>query len=257
MNDNEINQMLISKLLEQRKIDFDIAQNGAKAIYEYMKHQKDDELKSYDLILMDVSMPKMGGVDATKHIIEFEEQHNISHTPIVALTANALTSDKQKYLDAGMDDYLAKPIDNKLLGQILLKYLGTDEKSINSVVKNIEKDEKIVDKISTIVYDKENISSEMGVPKEFLEELLSMFFDDIDEKLANLKYAIIKNDLQTISDISHALKGLTGNIRFEKIFTITSEAEVKARDKVEYDYDKYLDDLTSLVNQYKNATKDK
>ena len=103
------------------------------------------------------------------------------------------------------------------------------------------------------MYSKDKIASEMGLPKDFLEELLKMFYDDIGDKISNLKNAINKNDLQIICEVSHALKGLAGNIRFDEIYTLTSKAESKARDKIEYDYDKYLDNLKSLVEQYKIA----
>ena len=109
--DNEVNQMLIQLLLEEYGIEVDIAENGEEAI-EKVKE------KDYNLVFMDINMPVMGGVEATKKIREF------SHVPIIALTANAMVGDREKFLNAGMDNYLTKPIDVKELQQMLIRYLG-------------------------------------------------------------------------------------------------------------------------------------
>jgi signal transduction histidine kinase/DNA-binding response OmpR family regulator/HPt (histidine-containing phosphotransfer) domain-containing protein len=286
--DNEINQKLISKLLSQRDIEFEIAPNGKKAVYKYVKTQTDDEVQNYDLILMDISMPVMGGMDATKEIILFENVRHIQHTPIVALTANALPSDKMRYISIGMDDYLSKPIDNKLLGKILNKYLSggisifdiansSDSQKNNEVgedageevkeVEEVEKDGKMKEveekegkmkeiqevkqEIPKIAYDKVQAAKKMGVPVKFFEELIDMFYDGIGEKIDGLNKAIKEQDYSEIEHISHALKGISANVQFDKIYELTSEAEISAREQKEFDYDNYLIELKKLVEGYR------
>ena len=125
--DNPINQKLIKKVLEGLGIRVTLANNGEEAYH--MRMQND-----YDMIFMDIQMPVMGGVEATHKIIEFEEKNRKHHIPIVALTANALSGDKEKYLDEGMDNYLSKPIDLDRLSILLQEYFptrfltGSDEK---------------------------------------------------------------------------------------------------------------------------------
>lgn len=116
VEDNKTNQVFMQILFKKMKLEFDIANDGVEAI-EMFKKEK------YDAILMDENMPNMNGIEAAKEIIKYETQHSLIHTPIVATTANALKGDREKFLNAGMDEYITKPIDkNKLyevLGEIL------------------------------------------------------------------------------------------------------------------------------------------
>ena len=68
-------------------------------------------------------MPNMNGIEATKLILEYEKEHNLTHTPIIALTANALKGDRERFLEAGMDEYMTKPLDRSKLCEVLKKYL--------------------------------------------------------------------------------------------------------------------------------------
>ena len=101
--DNVINQNLIQAVLKNLDLEITLAENGQVAFDLRREHE-------YDLILMDIQMPVMGGIDATRAILELEEEEGLEHIPIVALTANALQGDREKYLRAGLDDYVSKPI---------------------------------------------------------------------------------------------------------------------------------------------------
>ena len=97
--DNAINQKLILNILNKLCLEVTLANNGEEALH---LRQSND----YDMIFMDVQMPVMGGMEATKEILSFEEKSRRHHIPIVALTANVLQGDKEKYIEGGMDDYL-------------------------------------------------------------------------------------------------------------------------------------------------------
>ena len=116
VEDNKSNQMFMKVILKNMGLKFDIAQDGQEAVNMFNKNK-------YDAILMDENMPNMNGIEATKQIINMEQSRQLPHTPIVALTANALKGDRERFLAAGMDEYLAKPIDKKKLNKILSKYL--------------------------------------------------------------------------------------------------------------------------------------
>ncbi|MFC2073933.1 ATP-binding protein [Campylobacterota bacterium] len=109
--DNKMNQMLLEMLLEESNLILDFAQDGQVAVNKF-------EQKQYDLVLMDIQMPYMNGYQATQAI-----RNMGSKIPIVALSANVMQEDIQKAYDAGMDDYLAKPIEIEKLYEVLLKYL--------------------------------------------------------------------------------------------------------------------------------------
>jgi len=113
-DDYFVNQEVTQDILELMEFEVEVAENGKEA---FEKHQA----SKFDLILMDIQMPEMDGFEATKAIRSEENQEK--HTPIIALTANALTGDREKCIDAGMDDYITKPIEADKLEEILQKYL--------------------------------------------------------------------------------------------------------------------------------------
>jgi len=116
VEDNKANQMFMKVLLKKLQLDYDIANDGLEAIKKF----KDNK---YDAILMDENMPNMNGIEATKRILEIEKEHNLPHTPIIALTANAIKGDRERFLEAGMDEYLTKPVNKKKLAEALKKIL--------------------------------------------------------------------------------------------------------------------------------------
>ena len=123
VEDNLANQMFMKVILKKMGLTFDIACNGYEAIDKFKQSITIQE-KKYDLILMDENMPNMGGIEATGNILKYEKENNITHTPIVALTANALKGDRERFIKAGMDEYLSKPVDRRKLNEILYKILG-------------------------------------------------------------------------------------------------------------------------------------
>ena len=115
--DNRINQKLISHVLHGFGLEVTLANNGQEAV-------ELRQMNTYDIIFMDIQMPVLDGIGASKEILKYEEKHRKRHVPIVALTANALAGDREKYMEAGMDDYLSKPLDINKLSAILDIYLS-------------------------------------------------------------------------------------------------------------------------------------
>ena len=113
--DNPINQKLIRTTLEQFGAQVTLAANGAEAFE--LRKQND-----YDLIFMDIQMPVMNGMEATKEILHYEQVNRLKHIPIIALTANALAGDRERYIEAGMDNYLSKPINIADLKNLIKLY---------------------------------------------------------------------------------------------------------------------------------------
>ncbi len=113
--DEPISRILIETLLEQAGLHIDVAENGKQAVEEALTGK-------YQAILMDVQMPVMDGLEATREIRNHERQHG-GHLPIIALTAHAMHGDREKCLQAGMDDYLTKPLGKSELFDVLTRYL--------------------------------------------------------------------------------------------------------------------------------------
>ncbi len=137
--DNAINQKLIKNVLNGFGVEVTLANNGEVAV----------ELRSqneYDIIFMDIQMPVLGGIEATQKILEFEEKHRKHHVPIVALTANALAGDREKYIEAGMDNYISKPIELEQLNLLIQEYFShkiarSKEEVEEAIANDIEKEE--------------------------------------------------------------------------------------------------------------------
>jgi CheY-like chemotaxis protein len=114
--DQKVNQMLMKTVLQQMGCAVEIASNGIEAVRMAAE-------KEYDLIFMDGHMPEMDGLEATKQIREFEARLH-RHTPIVALTADAMKGDRDLCIAAGMDDYLHKPVKAAQIKEMIEKYAG-------------------------------------------------------------------------------------------------------------------------------------
>ncbi|KAG9053354.1 hypothetical protein FS842_008318 [Serendipita sp. 407] len=121
--DNLVNQRLAVRILEKYGHIVEIAENGSVALNKF----KDRVIRSksrFDVILMDVSMPFMGGMEATELIRAYESEHNLEHTPIIALTAHAMIGDRERCLQAGMDDHITKPLRRADLLNAITKQAG-------------------------------------------------------------------------------------------------------------------------------------
>lgn len=115
VDDNNINRLLINKVLAKWGAQADFAENGRQAV------EKVTSNKNYDVVLMDVYMPEMGGIEATK-IIRSQEDSYFKQLPIIALTASMLSAEKEEISNAGMNDYILKPFDPKNLFEKLSAY---------------------------------------------------------------------------------------------------------------------------------------
>ncbi|MDP1834907.1 MAG: response regulator [Chlamydiales bacterium] len=116
VEDYFINQEIVQDMLELMECTVDIAEDGAEAIKKF-------DAKSYDLILMDIQLPEKDGYEVTRTIRTREQTEDKKPVTIVALTANAMVGDKEKCIEAGMNDYIAKPIELAILESVLKKYL--------------------------------------------------------------------------------------------------------------------------------------
>lgn len=117
--DNKTNQLVLQIMLKTLSLEVITAENGQEALQTYISRRP-------DLILMDMAMPVLDGLDATRKIREFEEQEGLDRKPIIALTANAMTGDRDNCINAGMDDYLSKPVIKSNLVAAMEKWITSD-----------------------------------------------------------------------------------------------------------------------------------
>ncbi len=117
VEDNETNSMFLGITLSNEGMTYDVAYNGVDAVEKF-------KAQHYDLILMDENMPKLSGSSATKIIRKIEKEEKLKHTPIISLTANAFNGDRERFLKAGMDDYISKPVEPDNLIQLIRNFIA-------------------------------------------------------------------------------------------------------------------------------------
>ncbi len=213
VEDNMVNQQVASELLENAGLKVDIASNGREGV-------KAVENKYYDVVLMDLQMPEMDGLEATQIIRSNEAYKDL---PILAMTANAMVEDKEKCLAVGMNDHIAKPIDPDELFKTLLKWIPQKEHSQHIVASRPqEKVTKNEEKESDFPLHLEGISLEQGLKyiagnkKRYLE-LLKVFYREHHSDMHILKDALASSDFILCQRVTHTLKGLAGTLGAEEL----------------------------------------
>ncbi len=192
--DNRVNQEVAVTLLGKHGHSVVIANNGREALSAL-------EGQIFDLILMDVQMPEMGGLEATA-AIRAKEQGTGKHIPIIAMTAHAMSGDREKCLQAGMDGYVSKPIKIKSVLQAIEAAVPFVTREAVSVREQQE---------SAPMIDREEVLEQVEGDAQLLGSMASLFLADLPNDLAALRSAVELQNAADIADLSHALKGSLSN----------------------------------------------
>ncbi|OKH52207.1 ATPase [Calothrix sp. HK-06] len=195
--DNLVNQKVALKILQSLGYQADVAANGQEAL---------DLLEKipYDLILMDCQMPILDGFDTTKEIHRWQESKFLNHRRpvIIAMTANAMKEDKQMCLDAGMNDYISKPVSKDKLAAALEHWENfIFTKQTDTINDSLE-----------LPIDWEHLHQLSENNPEFELELLQIFVEDTQPRLEAVKLAIELSDFEQVLSQAHHLKGASGNV---------------------------------------------
>jgi CheY-like chemotaxis protein len=232
--DNIINQKLILKMLERLGYISDVANNGLEVLEAL-------EQKSYDMILMDIQMPEMDGLEASKIIInKYKENRPV----IIAVTANAMTGDRQKYLNAGIDDYISKPVIVDVLRSAMIKW-GSKNKCSGKKVNNMEKliNKDVLEKLKTM--DETDGGS-------FVKEITGLFIEQIPELVGSIKTSYEKKDYKSLARAAHSLKGASLNMGAESLSSICRNIEETAKSDVPEKLDEKIINLEEISRQTKS-----
>jgi two-component system sensor histidine kinase/response regulator len=248
VEDNEINQEVATELLEDSGFIVDLAENGRIAVEKVRTN-------NYDIVLMDVQMPEMDGIEATVAIRKDSHYQNL---PIVAMTASVLQGDRDKCIEAGMNDYVAKPIEPDKLWEALLKWIkpnlreGQSPKTFSSVTS--EKNENI-----DISLDIEGLNTSEGLrrvlgKKSLYLSMLRKFAVGQKNFVEQMNQALEAEDKTLAERLAHTLKGVAGNIGAESIQQAAAELETAIKaDQSRFDIDLLLTNvgtpLETLIQQ--------
>ncbi len=227
VEDNLINQEVAREILEIAGVYVTIAEDGEKGI-EQLKHGDSNGIP-FDVVLMDIQMPVMDGYTAAHEIRNLPEFQDL---PIIAMTANAFVSDRQKALEAGMNDHVAKPINVKELFKIMGEFVHVpkDRQGHPKIAKERHSPESTKNKV-TDVPNIEGLDIAAGIQRAagnigLYEKLLKQFVSHHANDAMKIKEALAMNDIELASRLAHTQKGIAGNIGAESLYQITMKLEL-------------------------------
>ena len=242
VEDNQINQEVALGMLDDLGLEADVAANGEEALSALSDAPSTEP---YTLIFMDCQMPDMDGYEASRRIRNGMAGQAYQSIPIVAMTANAMKGDKEKCLEAGMSDYMTKPLEPEMLEEMLHRWLpvengsrdvdlnnidsksidskSIDSKSIDS--KNIDSknsdqipdsqltvDSALEDTNGKLIWDKPAVLKRVGGKEKRLVKLVGLFFSAMPDRMTALQQAVDDDNVEEILHLAHSIKGVVANL---------------------------------------------
>jgi signal transduction histidine kinase/DNA-binding response OmpR family regulator len=214
--DSVVNQTLAIRLLERRGHTVEVASNGAQALAAL-------DTQHFDVVLMDVQMPGMDGIEATASI-RAQEQLTGGHIPIIAMTAHVMQGDRERCLEAGMDDYVSKPIQAEAL-------FATLERLLPDVVPTASEASPQVEAPDAVLFDKAATLRRVDGDWELLREVVQLFNESCTEMVDDINSAIEKQDAMRLRQSAHTLKGEASNFGATAAVAAATQLEMMGREE--------------------------
>ena len=212
--DNVVNQRFALGLLQRRGHTVVVAFNGQEALAAL----EGNHGPPFDLILMDVQMPVLGGFEATR-VIRQGEQGTGRHLPIIAMTAHAMKGDRERCLAAGMDDYIAKPVRAEDLYAVIDRLAPDRAEASPGPAPDDAR-----------VLDETDLLDQVGGDRELLRDMVQLFLEYYPPLLSELGQAVARKEMAAIERLAHALKGAVGNFGTQGAYQAALQLEVLARE---------------------------
>jgi CheY-like chemotaxis protein/HPt (histidine-containing phosphotransfer) domain-containing protein len=223
--DNSTNREVALGMLRKLGLRADAVADGAEAI---------NALKSisYDLVLMDMRMPVMDGIEATRQIRNPQSAVLNHEIPIIALTANAMQSDRESCLAAGMNDFVPKPIIKAVLQNALTKWLRADEVAIPAATGNVVPSKSVDDMAA--IFDRKGVLGRLEGDNELAQIIFAEFVEDIPRQIQTLKELLKSGDTTGSARQAHSIRGASASVGGEGLRRVATEME-KAADAGDLD----------------------
>jgi len=209
--DNPVNQKVAMAMLSKLGLRVDAVANGREAVEAL-------GTIDYDLVLMDCQMPELDGFAATRMIRSEDSRARDPRVPIVALTASALTEDRDQCMDAGMDDFLTKPIDAAALAETLTRWLSKTEES-----EPVETEQNQMPEQDAFSWDE--LLETLGGDEDLVRELIQLYLEDAPTQVAAIREAVEKGDAGQVQRSGHTLKGASGSVGAKALQATAFEVE--------------------------------
>ena len=257
VDDNVLNLKVAGQIFKRYNIDIEKCDSGFNCL------DKVNQGKKYDIIFLDIMMPKMGGVETLKKLKEIEG----FNTPVIALTADAIQGREQKYLEVGFSGYLSKPIDSKELVKVLNKYLTAETtETKEEKVEDIEVEEVKVELEYDVDYLKDNdidvdASIELLGDMDMYNDTLKDFLTEMDTRIPKMKDFKENKDCANYAILAHALKSDSKYLGFKKLAELSLDHELKGKDNdIDYinsHYDELMKEANRILDIVNNYIKEK
>lgn len=241
--DNLVNQEVASVMLQRLGVSMKIANNGQEA------HEL-AQFENFDLVLMDCQMPVMDGFEATARIRERERELGLPSLPIIALTANAISGDREYCLSHGMDDYLSKPFSQQQLHELLARWLPTREEQLADGWQAAADSASaaVVMTETPVEIDQQIIRQLRELREGLLLRIIELFRTTSPGLLQQLTDAIAARDAEAIYKTAHNFKNSAANLGLVELATACRECEACARQKRLEHIEVQLNAIQSLYN---------
>lgn len=242
--DVELNQYLVRHIMESWGFTVDVVSNGREAVNKIQENK-------YDLVLMDIQMPEMDGMEATRAIRQLSDPVKAA-IPIVALTANALKGDSEKYLAAGMNDFLPKPFNEQKLFLVISNNLKTSVKetipmseSNTTVIENQEK-----------LYDLSMVQTIAGGDAGFVKKMVQLFIETVPPSMVDIQKETDQQNWVNVSKLAHKMKATIDSMGIVKIKEVVRVIEANGKkgeevDKIPAQVQEVIQVLEGCVGQLK------
>ncbi len=215
--DNTTNQQVALSILRRMGLHADAVANGAEAV-------KALEDIPYDLVLMDVQMPEMDGLEATRIIRNPASAVRCHEIPIIAMTAHAMQGDRQRCIEAGMNDYISKPVTPRGLADTLSQWLPKSDKPNSDIHAAAPHSDTAAD-TGTPVFDREGFLDRLMGDAEMAKTVIEVFLCDIPAQIESLKQSLQDTDIETAERIAHTIKGAAASVGGEVLRELAAEIE--------------------------------
>ncbi len=235
VEDDAINQKITKILLEKEGFQVIVAENGIKAIEALEK-------QTFDLVLMDVEMPEMNGYEATRHIRSHESDRIDSQIPIIAMTAHAMSGDREKCLNSGMNDYIPKPINTNLLNDLIDQHMSDKE---SAHINDTEYASSHLTNVSSFI----QADKLKGLQEEVEEKfgmIVDIFVSSLPQKLTKIQSSAEEENFEELRTFAHQLKGSCATFYAQKMVEICQDLEDMAV-MANSSQDELIDKITDLV----------
>ena len=222
VEDNRANQQVAQAMLERLGCKSSIASNGIEAL-------KLLESTRYDAVFMDCNMPEMDGYETTQHVRQLKS--DVSQIPIIAMTANVLEGDREKCIEAGMNDYAKKPLKLDTLISVLARWLSQstekeeEHETVNTYMGNRNGvDTEEVDSIHRTVIM--TLREDVG---DAFNDMVEVYIEDMGILLRSLEKSVIENNASTLTHYAHTIKGSSANFGADRLAQIAKKLEDMGR----------------------------